>query len=298
MKGPEFQIGNPPPTFKEDRYVLWESGYPVEVALYETLVWLRENLKNLVPDTNICIQQHTYSRGFITERVAYDFWSSISRLLDPKDVGFEYRFDAAELLSAMQAQSPAPAVSVTDHTEDFIETVINLNNFSRSLSSQKRMGVKEFFRALFIEGKEIVDWWTTFVRDLDMTDDIQDFANNREENWSSIISKVISDEVNSGNNNEDSGTVGYVEKSALTWERLKPILMFAEEIESYLPYANSKFEKFSIQGLADVSKKMNFRAETVHVNFNDSGGKKALLFVSPRYFRGIGTGRDELVHAT
>ena len=40
----------------------------------------------LLPDEGTSIRQHTYSRGFITERVIADFWQGLSRWMASRDL--------------------------------------------------------------------------------------------------------------------------------------------------------------------------------------------------------------------
>ena len=74
--------------------MLWESDYSAELAMYEMLTFFRES-KSLCDSPAVKhasraasssywfgeITQHTYSRGFITERVLTDAWAGVARWL-------------------------------------------------------------------------------------------------------------------------------------------------------------------------------------------------------------------------
>ena len=42
MKGPNFEVGNPAPVFDPERYFLWDSDYPVAVAMFEMMAWFEK----------------------------------------------------------------------------------------------------------------------------------------------------------------------------------------------------------------------------------------------------------------
>ena len=60
------------------------------------------------------------------------------------------------------------ADSDEDHTDMFIRALHGLNHYSREASTREAKPVKEMYRDWFFEGKELVDWWTTLVRDMDL----------------------------------------------------------------------------------------------------------------------------------
>ena len=88
LEGPFFVAGQPEPLFHPDRAVLWGADYSVEVAMYEMLIWLQNVAKvkeiavgkvDNYDDEFASITQHTYTRGFVTERVMTDMWIGLDR---------------------------------------------------------------------------------------------------------------------------------------------------------------------------------------------------------------------------
>ena len=297
FKGPDFMLGQPAPTFEENRYVLWESDYPVELALYEMLVWIRDNRMNIYSGGPVSIEQHTYSRGFITERIMADFWQGLSRCLNTSSKSI--KFDEFELISKLSSRGIGQTQNPTyfnDHTVQFLDSIHNLNEFTRNLSIDYRSGVKDIYRQIFSQGKELVDWWTTLIRDLDMVEDIHNIGNRREVPWSDVISSVVGKEAELADAIGDSEKVEFSDKATRSWMKLKPVLKYAEKIESFLPFKNIQKETFSVNSLAELSVKMDFRKETVHVDFKASGKKRALIFIAPRYFRGYRTEELVVIH--
>ena len=215
--------------FDPNRYLLWESDYPAALALFEMLAWFEDTEKvELVSAVGIghaglhgSIVQHTYSRGFITERVMSDFWSGLCLFLEKatttrgteKGTGIglvtakalleSIRADSRSKTPALLPQNTAAAGDITegdtgsdsdrdgDHTEMFLKTLHGLNDFTRAASSEEMKPVKEMYRDLYNDGKELVEWWTTVVCDLDLIEEVHDAAIDRKTPWSEIMSDLV-----------------------------------------------------------------------------------------------------------
>ena len=63
-----------------------------------------------------------------------------------------------------------------DHTDDFIQVLKSLNSFTRAGSILESKSVKELYRGWFKEGRDMGDWWTTTVRNLDLVQEMSDKA--------------------------------------------------------------------------------------------------------------------------
>ena len=139
------------------------------------LAWLKE-IDKLIPGVSPSIAQHTYSRGFITERVLCDFWTGLSRFLGSSSSTAKFTSEALlESLVASGSSKHLPPVSTgadLDHTDEFMKTLHALDDFTRAASISEAKPVKEMYKDWFFQGKELVNWWTTLVRDLDLVEDI------------------------------------------------------------------------------------------------------------------------------
>jgi hypothetical protein len=155
LKGPDFVLGEPSPLFDENRYLLWESDYPAEVAMFEMLAWLKDSDPITFPGLLNSISQHTYSRGLISERVLSDFWAGLSDFLNnhETDLGSSSSsslLNATDIFNLVAIKSPQNAVSQEnkDHTDIFIESLDSLNQLTRELSSDLAKPVKEMYRVV------------------------------------------------------------------------------------------------------------------------------------------------------
>lgn len=57
-----------------------------------------------------------------------------------------------------------------DHTDSFKKALLKLNRESRLKSAERACSVKEMYKQDFGAGREITEWWTTLVRDLDLVE--------------------------------------------------------------------------------------------------------------------------------
>merc|ERR1711871_356390 len=201
MKGPHYEIGNPAPVFDPDRYFLWDSDYPSAVAMFEMMTWF-ESMEFLLPSVGGSIRQHTYSRGFITERVLTDFWKGIAQWVKDPSVLNTHGHSAKSLLDVVATSDitlvPArnKATDQRDHTEVFLDSLHALNELSRESSVGEMKPVKQMYRDYFFMGKELVDWWTTFVRDMDLVQDVAAVCAERGNRpWSDIMADYVYQEL-------------------------------------------------------------------------------------------------------
>jgi len=298
--GPNFQPGFPDPLFRDDRYIMYESGYDVELILYEMLAWF-ENVAaaELIISTSTfsSIIQHTYSRGLITERVMFDVWQGLHhwthKLKSKTPV-----MNAKVLVSQLSA-TKGTVIEDLDHTDAFLKSLRAINSLSREASMEKRSSIKEMFKTFYQDGIGLSDWWTTLVRDLDLTDKIEAVAKDRDVPWSTIVDDVIKDE----NLKEGRGTEGGLdaaaaakaaEQNALLWkETYRETLSFAEKIADSFPWTAQPNESPSADALSVFAQQVRLNDETVTLDFvREMEGESSYLFVAPRFFRGIGGDQD------
>ena len=203
LQGPDFQPGDPTPLFQPDRQLMWEEDYKVEVAMSEMLVWLQriEKVNSFLGDEDSSsfmgpLSQHTYSRGYITERTMHDCWLGIEKWLGGGVEGIVKKgpqpssLDSNTILEVLKGDvsytplgdvdasttSIAPHVEQVDHTDDFINVLRSLNTFTRAGSVSEAKSVKEMYRSWFKEGRDLGDWWTTTVRNLDLVQEMSEKA--------------------------------------------------------------------------------------------------------------------------
>lgn len=301
LKGPDFVVGAPAPLFDNERYLLWESDYPAGLALFEMLAWA-EDVGPVAPDFSLeaPIVQHTYSRGFITERVMADFWSAFSLFLENKPASAK-ALPAREILSDLRcglSKTPRLEGPEEDHTEQFVRCLHALNDFTRKASTKEAKPVKEMYRDLFNDGKELVDWWTTIVCDLDLTEEVTSAANQRQRPWSEIMSELVAQNLEDETRiDDDPGKATYASNALSRWPRLRYAMQLAEQIESVLPWKNvENKQEFNIERLAALEDVYSLKDETVHIDFKigdeNAPNSRSFAFVAPRYFRGIGSSEE------
>lgn len=332
LQGPDFTPGSPAALFDDNRYVLWEQDYAAELAMYEMLAWLRQSRLSPSSDgvttdsdgaifnpTFGRIIQHTYSRGFVSERVAYDTWQGLARFLrtiekssdDSSGITMEQGeikyapLDAdkvAKELSSRSEQLEIRANAAEDHTEEFLLTLRNINKATRDRALQEGKSVKQMYKQFHRSGMQMVEWWTTLVRDMDLIERVHNMGNRREDQpWSDLMSKVIDEELDpelAGVGDTDvENFLKESEKHTQLWDNdYRDLMTTAEELESLLPWKAIRAESSNEEALDMVKKLAAFDEETVHVDFiEDEGaekGSKSMLLVAPRYFRGIGLNEE------
>ena len=306
LAGPEFTPGEPTPLFSDRRAVLWRSNYPSEVVLYEMITWMThvDNIRQFNFGSSCdrvfgSVSHHTYSRGFVTERVIMDTFSALDRWLE-KSENSTVKLNSATLFATLGEKGRTDRVGTdsTDHTDDYISFLRKLNTFSRRLSMDKASGVKDVYKLLHNEGKELGEWWTTVVRNADMTDEMEGVAKSRkkDEKWSTIIEETINNNLKRSNEVGGSDGIAAVlaaeesEKDSELWiNRYKPTLYCAEEIDSFLSWKNIKSEDFipsSLDKLVEENENaIDFKSETVHIGFDTNDESQSCLVVMPRFFR-------------
>lgn len=306
MKGPNFEVGNPAPVFDPERYFLWDSDYPVAVAMFEMMAWF-EKMEYLLPSLGGSIRQHTYSRGFITERVLTDFWKGIAEwvmTIEGKSIPISHGHTAKGLLDVVAAKDKTLVPARTsidderDHTDIFLSALDKLNRLSRDSSAVEMKPVKEMYRDNFFMGKELVDWWTTLVRDMDLVEDITIACAERgNQAWSDIMADIVYQELeDETKQDDDPGKQAYAEQSLDKWKKLYPVMKQAEAIAEILPWDAIGGDDTSIPDMQSTLKDLwkdngiKFDDETVSVALDAANGNdgNSYLFVAPRFFRGIG----------
>ena len=142
---------------------------------------------------------------------------------------------------SMELPSPSTVTKSLDHTEEFLSVLRQLNVFTRNQSMTQAKSVKELYRDWFHEGREMSEWWTTTVRNLDLVVEMSQEAEQRVVPWSVVMSDIVGDEVDSGNgrmgqNSEECGE----DAEAINKEwvgRYKPLMKDAEKIGTvYCPF--------------------------------------------------------------
>ena len=83
-----------------------------------------------------------------------------------------------------------------DHTSVYCRALKSLNQLARSASTSSAASVKEALRQRYLTGREMVDWWTTVVRDLDLVEDMDALAVTpaapATRRWSNAVEQVHS----------------------------------------------------------------------------------------------------------
>lgn len=282
FEGPDFEPGVVQPMFADDRVLLWDSNYKVDVALSEIFAWIDhiDKAKKIAGQPTIgLIKQHTYSRGMITERVLTDTFKGLTEWLsgtvDKKYEVPEWQTDPEEYAKT--------------HHNVFKTGVAGVNRISREKSLKELSGVKEMFQDAFTSGKEIVEWWTSIVRNLDKSSDMEAIANDRTDPWSGIIEDVITDPgaADATESVSVKAAQEMAEKNVKMWRAsYKDVVLTAEEIESYLKWKTApstlQFEEFA----SLLQEQSALGGETISITFDVP--TDSFLFVAPRYFRGIG----------
>ena len=204
---------------------------------------------------------------------------------------------SSELLEKSSELSSSSTIDTKrlDHTEEFLTVLRELNGFTRNQSMMQAKSVKELYRDWFHEGRELSEWWTTTVRNLDLVVEMGQEAEQRLVPWSAVMSDVVGDEIDSGNgrmgqNSEECGEdAEAINKEWVT--RFKPLMKDAEKIESMMPWRGVTPPVITSEGIDAIATLGSFNTETVHVSFAGTptvnpqmGG---FLLVLPRYFRGL-----------
>lgn len=358
FEGPAFEPGVTQPLFRDDRVVLWEAGYSVEMVMYEMLEWFNQvhavksyatEMGSEVPSNSPLspwyfghIEQHTYSRGFITERVFMDMWLGLNRWISSNnnhpstssdnnsdnvvinDGSYDVMsqpFDADSLLLELRTNGEKLLADKrsddnnnmnTDHSTEYLRSLQQLNSFSRELSVTFQKPVKDAFRDLNSDGKDLNEWWTTTIRDLNKVDAMEKLAAERTVPWSQVMAETVTSAMSQEGAIEDSGinarhSAADAERNNDLWtRRFESTMKKAESLSSMLPWTSEKPLSFSPRAISRLAdKNPNLASETVHVQFkpasqfnsltSETNAKtKSFLFVMPRYFRGIGLD-EELV---
>ncbi len=287
FEGPDFEPGKIQPLFADDRMLLWESNYPVDVALAEMISWQRYTDKaKTIAGVPLLGEfgQHTYSRGLITERVLADTYAGLSKWLTGSE--------AEELHQTTPKDTSGPTM---DHHEAFKSGMEGINKLSRERSTNELKAVKELFRDDFDTSKKIVDWWTEIVRNFDKAADMEAVAKDRTEPWSAIIDDVVTDPTAFEATQEVSiaDAQKQAEENIEQWKTsYKKVVTTAEEVKANLKWEEGFEHDDVLADCATMRKNGGLGGETVTINFENN--TDTFLFVAPRYFRGIGMD-EELV---
>lgn len=323
---------------------MWEQNYPVAPAMTEMLVWLRdiERVKQhsggYVDDSSSRyksfghITQHVYrysltsisfmlefsfiyihilfslyllSRSDTTEHLMFDCWTGLSAWLLEKK-----KDDKTKVFSADALLDLKPDAEL-DHTDTFKETLRRLNKFSRVSSGTRLQSVKDVFRSLFQTGKDIVDWWTRVVRDLDLVGEMDELSSDAYQPgsflWTETMNGVVEQSLKVGESRGDSldekAAAAFAEANGAQWgDSYKSAMTDMEALRGLLPWATDdqvldvEVKHSAAIRLLSRSKSLSDDAPLLHLQ--EPGGAEeayeSFLFVCPRYFRGIGI-TEELV---
>lgn len=311
FSGPDFTPGVPSPLFRDDRYVMYNSGYPAQEILYEMLAWFNA----MAPVQHLAgisafgdIVQHTYSRGLVTERVMYDVWQGLCAFIADIAAVKSPALNAAELYEGLSQKSKQNAIHTShksmDHMDSFLTSLRDINKIARDASIAESSGVKQLFKVNYEIGRELGEWWSNIAREFDLMDELEEKSIGRSTLWSEIMDKVMAEENmrelrgSDGRLDAASSTKLAEENTALWKDRYKKVMQFSELIESALPWRNETLllETPSESGLSRFARQVYLRNETVTLDFtrDSSNGDPSYLFIAPRFFRGIG-GNEELV---
>lgn len=129
------------------------------------------------------------SRGELTERVLYDCYSGLSKwtrglsaaaasvrasevISVPSSSALlkELVSRSSSQLSQMRIVDQQQQSVDGDHTDSFKNALLKLNRESRQKSVDRACSVKEMYKQDFGAGRELTEWWTTMVRDLDLVE--------------------------------------------------------------------------------------------------------------------------------
>lgn len=282
FEGPDFEPGVVQPMFADDRVLLWDSNYKVDVALAEIFAWIDhvDKAKKIAGLPTIgLIKQHTYSRGLITERVLTDTFKGLTEWLSGT---VEKEHEVPEW------QSDPEEMTKTHHSV-FRSGVAGVNKISREKSLKELSGVKEMFQNAFSSGKEVVEWWTTIVRNLDKSEDMETIAKDRTSPWSKIIDDVVNDPgaADATESVSIKAAQEMADENIKVWKAsYKDVVLAAENIETFLQWQSER-PTLQFEAYASLLKEKGvLGGETISVAFNVPSD--SFLFVAPRYFRGIG----------
>ena len=306
FEGPKFTPGTVTPLFKDDRVLLWDSNYDVEIASFEMLSWLNKIEKvrayaGIPPLGDIV--QHTYSRGLITERVMTDVYSGLTHWVRNEVNGGTPSLAQPPIdIKGIFDDVGGNGSDALDHHDRFKCSVERINSMAREKSSQKLQSVKEVFKASYYQGREMVDWWTDIVRNLDKTHEMDKIIGGK---WADVITNTIEEGESSGDLQEElkfqrlgSGAAlpadGEENPEMKNWvEKYREPMLMAEEIKGCIEWGQPDDDKVELQDRVTEAFRMSgwFKGDCPSVPFahaEHDNASKSYLFIAPRYFRGIG----------
>jgi hypothetical protein len=148
------------------------------------------------------------------------------------------------------------------------------------------------YRSWFQAGKDMTEWWTTLVRNLDLVQEMSKAAEERTGPWSNLMNDIILSEVKKGElmGSDASKFTEDMDAHAEIWKGYKPVMQNAEKIEAALPWRGVPPQLITSEGLTRIGRLANFKGETVHVDLvaPEPASAAGYMLVLPRYFRGIG----------
>lgn len=301
--GPEFLPGEPRLFYQSDRYDYWSVNYSVEDALLETVTWLEkideiqnyafENLDILGLPIN-SITQHSYSKGFLSERAMYDFWqsfaawkkaSSIPRLSSSSESDNSKSSNNRLVLRESTEQE-------VDHQTMFLQSIKDVNTFTRTESLASSRKVREIYSDWSKKSQELVIWWKSLLGELDLDDKLSDGAVITDygdfiKSMDDIVAGVVEAK------NFDEKQMVIAEKLTSSWKDYRPLLEKAVQLQNVLP--SSKMSKKSDLKVPKQLKEIIDSVrndEVVHIPINppedtSADVKSAFLLVLPRCYRGV-----------
>ena len=218
---------------------------------------------------------------------------------------------SAEALLATKKTSSTTSAAVLDHTDSFKETLGRLNKYSRVASGERLQSVKDVFRGLFQTGKELVDWWTRVVRDLDLVSEMDALSADAYQPgsylWTQTMNEVVEQSLKVGEHRGDSldekAAAAFAEANGAQWgDSYKSAMVDMETLRALLPWAADDqvvdVELEYPEAIRSLSRYRGLSEDAPLVRLQEPRGTEqayeSFLFVAPRYFRGIGI-TEELV---
>eukprot|EP01041_Mallomonas_annulata_P008842 gene8842-18321_t len=322
MQGPQFIPGSPKSLYPHQMPV--SRNFMMDQVVYEMLTWLHyiETAKESAGLHDQCfgsITQQVYSRALVSERAFYDTWLGLSTWLkSTSSTSSEGQVDAdvvdkptlllnataivAELSSGYKDRLARDENSAArDHTDEFLETLTKINDFARLRSNVDARSVKELFKGWNEDGKEFIEWWTSLVRDLDLTDEMERRVSESTPVTPVIWSAVVDDVMKNKVEKVTPGALDDVNctSTQLQWSKYRPMLLYAETIKATLPW-HMNDEQTTHEDLISIPKslKKELAGDTASLHFHPEASnlctttmgsnKKSLLVVLPRFFPGYG----------
>lgn len=326
--GPKFIPGEPQiplqGTEEETRDWLYTVNFPMTQVMTDMFVWMKrfEEVQDyaysdaetkpgyLIP-TRSSVTQHCYTRGYNTERILSDFWTGLAEFQNSVNEGFSGAIPAPKLSLEDRVVKSS---STCDHHGDFLQTLRELNKFTRNESFVQGKGVRPMYREWQYLSSESTDWWTDAVRELNLDETLERHiastgpGTNATRHWSKKISEMVKSDITFLEVRDNKELMDEAVENFKEWDKYKPVMESAEKIQQLLPFeVNPLPDENSPKTLTTTADYLRSMANSFDVELEEdtfslpfspcpveeaNQMEKSFLFVIPRFYRGIGT--DEL----